>query len=747
MTIKPYWKRWNIAMMLCALTAHQAAAASPAANVIESNPPVREVKLSFADLGVDSIALHGVQSSAAVNVGTRKDEVVVAAVLHLRLTYSPSLLPDLSHLRVSLNGETLAALPLTKADAGHEIERDVVLDPRYFSDYNRIQLDLIGHYSLECEDPQHSALWASVSRQSDLTLTLRPIELRDDLGLLPAPFFDVHDSRRVVLPILLPAHATREMVRSAGAVASWFGMLADYRGARFPVSFDSLPEQHGLVFATNASRFAQLTLPEVQAPTVSIIDHPARPTVKLLVFQGKDEAQLRQAVEGVILGSAVLSGSTANISKVMYTPRRAYDAPRWLRTDRPVRLGELIEAPDQLQAHGVAPAPMSINLRLPPDLFTWNHPGVPVDLHYRYTAPAERDNSLLTVSINNQLLRSYRLPPESDGGAGGKFFVPLLQNDGSRESRGLLIPAFQLASDNQMQFQFAMDFHREAMCKEVFVDNTREAIDPDSTVDISGFPHYAAMPNLALFANAGFPFTRFADLGETAIVLPDAADRAALEQLFFLLGRMGRQTGAAALAYRLIDTREALGARDVDLLLLSGAPSNELLEHWGQGLALVLGKFGRDYRQPGRAPSSMIGPGRRDEAVSAPNVVVQANGSLAALMSFESRVTSGRTVVALVGTDAAAADSLVATLEDDGQVALIRGELAIVRSDGTQSFSNGDAYYVGSLSWWQWLWFHFSRHALLLTLVALATAVVAGLFIYGKLQHLVKKRLEGRTGA
>ena len=411
MTIKPYWKRWNIAMMLCALTAHQAAAASPAANVIESNPPVREVKLSFADLGVDSIALHGVQSSAAVNVGTRKDEVVVAAVLHLRLTYSPSLLPDLSHLRVSLNGETLAALPLTKADAGHEIERDVVLDPRYFSDYNRIQLDLIGHYSLECEDPQHSALWASVSRQSDLTLTLRPIELRDDLGLLPAPFFDVHDSRRVVLPILLPAHATREMVRSAGAVASWFGMLADYRGARFPVSFDSLPEQHGLVFATNASRFAQLTLPEVQAPTVSIIDHPARPTVKLLVFQGKDEAQLRQAVEGVILGSAVLSGSTANISKVMYTPRRAYDAPRWLSTDRPVRLGELIEAPDQLQAHGVAPAPMSINLRLPPDLFTWNHPGVPVDLHYRYTAPAERDNSLLTVSINNQLLRSYRLPP------------------------------------------------------------------------------------------------------------------------------------------------------------------------------------------------------------------------------------------------------------------------------------------------------------------------------------------------
>jgi cellulose synthase operon protein B len=747
MTNMPYRTGWTTAILCGMLAAHRVlAAAAPVADS-PPDPAAREVRLTFADLGADPIALHGVQSSAAVNVGIRRDEVVVGAVLHLRLTYSPSLLQDLSHLRVSLNGQAAAALPLAKADAGHEIERSVVLDPRYFSDYNQIALDLIGHYSLDCEDPQHSSLWASIARQSDLTLTLRPIELRDDLAFLPAPFFDVHDNRRVVLPIVLPAGASRDLLRSAGAAASWFGMLADYRGARFPVSFDALPEQHGLVFATNGSRPAQLALPDVQRPTVSIVDHPARPAVKLLVFQGKDEAQLRQAVEGLILGSAVLSGSSASISKVEYSRRAAYDAPRWLRTDRPVKLGELIDSPDQLQAHGVAPAPMSISLRLPPDLFTWNHPGVPVDLHYRYTAPAERDNSLLTVSINNQLLRSYRLPPESDSGAGGRFFVPLLQSDGSRESHGLLIPAFQLASDNQMQFQFAMDFHREAMCKQVFVDNTREAIDPDSTVDISAFPHYAALPNLALFANAGFPFTRFADLGQTAIVLPDASDRTALEQLFFLLGRMGRETGAAALAYRLVDIDEAREAKDVDLLVLSGGRANELLEHWGESLALVFGKFGRDYRELARAPNPVAGALRAGDTAAPANVVVQADGSLGALMGFESRVSRGRSVVALVGNDTAAADALIAALEDDSKVPLIRGELAIVRGDGIQSFAGEQTYYVGSLSWWQWLWFHFSRHALLLTLLALATAVAAGLFAYGRLQRLVTKRLEGRTEA
>jgi cellulose synthase operon protein B len=738
-----------LAALLALLPAGPAAAAPPPPQA-STEAPVREVRTTFTALGAGPMSLQGVMSSAGVNLGIRKDEVVVSGVLHLRLTYSPSLIPELSHLRVSLNGETLEAITLTKADAGHEVERSITLDPRYFSDYNHIQLDLIGHYTSECEDPQHSSLWARIGGDSDVTLTLRPLELRDDLALLPVPFFDQHDNRQLVLPVVLPANASRSIVRSAGVAASWFGMLADYRGARFPVSFDALPAQHAMVFATNDARPAQLPLPQVQSPTVSVVDSPAHPSVKLLVFQGKDDAQLRQAIEGVVLGDAVLTGSTATVAKVTYSPRAPYDAPRWVRTDRPVRLGELVEDPEQLQGHGVAPQPMTVNLRLPPDLFTWNKAGVPVDVHYRYTAPVEKDNSVLTVSINNQLLRSYRLAPESEAGGGGRFLVPLLQSDGSRQTRGLLIPAFQLASDNQMLFQFSMDFHREAMCKEVFIDNTRESIDPDSTVDISNFAHYTALPNLALFANAGFPFTRYADLAETAIVLPDASDTAALEELFFLLGRMGRQTGAAALAYHLLDATQALAAKDLDLLILSGSGSNDLLQHWAgkRDLALTLGKLGRDFRQHAPAPVLMAGlaPTAGSDDGAAPQVLIRADGSLAAMLSFESPLSSGRTVVALVASDAAAAHSLVGALQDDSKVSLIRGGLAVVRNDALQSFQGGELYYVGSLSWWQWLWFHFSRHGLLLIVISLAVAFAAALLLYGGLQRIASRRLEGRTG-
>ena len=115
-------------------------------------------------------------------------------------------------------------------------------------------------------------------------------------------------------------------------------------------------------------------------------------------------------------------------------------------------------------------------------------------------------------------------------------------------------------------------------------------------------------------------------------------------------------------------------------------------------------------------------------------------------MSFESPIRRGRTVVALMASDAAAARSLVAALEDNARVSQIRGGLAVVRNDGVQSFAADEVYYVGSLTFWQWLWFHFAHHALLLIIVALALAVAVALLLYGGLQRLVSARLEGRAG-
>src|ERR1700730_14478335 len=89
--------RWSAAVWVL-LLAGQAATASEAARPAVGGIPLRVTRVTFAELGAGSISLQGVQSTAGLDLGIRKDEVVVSAVLHLRFTYSPSPIPELSHL-------------------------------------------------------------------------------------------------------------------------------------------------------------------------------------------------------------------------------------------------------------------------------------------------------------------------------------------------------------------------------------------------------------------------------------------------------------------------------------------------------------------------------------------------------------------------------------------------------------------------------------------------------------------------
>ena len=706
----------------------------------------RIVRWTFRDLGTGGpFDMRGTEAGVDIPVGIRADEVVTAARLRLHITHSPALLPDLSHLRIRLNGQTLAALPLLRTDAGHEVIHEVVLDPHYFTGFNHLHLDLIGHYTLQCEDPQNSSLWATISDFSELELELRPLELRNDLALLPAPFLDRHDNRKLILPIVLPQSPSRGIARSAGIVASWFGVQANYRSARFPVSLNELPAAHALVFATNAHQPAGLNLPPVNAATLVMMDHPANRYLKLLVFMGRDDAELQKAVEGFVSGQAVLSGPSVTFTNVNLARRAAYDSPHWLTTDRLVRFGEMLDDPRDLEAFGPVPGSLHLRVRIPPDLLIWNQPGVPINLRYRFTPPPESDGPTLAVSINGELVRAFRLR-SSEGSEGlGHLVIPAILSSARQEAESFVLPAFRIGSDNTVDFQFAQDMHFQGACRVIPRDTVRESIDPDSTLDLRAFHHYAALPDLTLFANGGFPFSRYADLAETAFVLPEPMTPAGLEQLYFVLGRIGRQTGVTASHFLLLDTADAVKAKDMDLIVLGGAASNKLLSDWHKDAGLVLGESDRRLIDFGPVPRFAVDPLRFNAKRTAESeVTVTGNGSIGALLGFESPITSGRSVVALIGSDAAGVSAVADALDDPGRVSSIHGDLVLVRGDEVRSYESGQVYYVGTLPWWTRAWFHLSRYPLLLTVAALVVALTFAVWISALLQRRAARRLGGQ---
>src|SRR6202012_955387 len=87
-----------------------------------------------------------------------------------------------------------------------------------------------------------------------------------------------------------------------------------------------------------------------------------------------------------------------------------------------------------------------------------------------------------------------------------------------------------------------------------------------SFLDLRGLPHWAAMPNRELFANAGFPFTRFADLSQTTIVMPQQASQQEISLMLMLLAHFGEQTGYPTLRVKVGGSTNL--KQDADYLIL-----------------------------------------------------------------------------------------------------------------------------------------------------------------------------------
>src|ERR1035437_792393 len=162
----------------------------------------RVVSLTFRQMGAwSAIKLRGVDGSQTLSFPIRADEVVVAAKLRIAYDYSPALIPELSHLKISLN-ERIAMVEALPKDKGLANTREINLDPRLFGEINNLRFKLIGHYTRQCEDPFHSSLWLTLSDLGRLELTLAPASMTNDLKNLPAPFLDKRENVSLQLPFV-----------------------------------------------------------------------------------------------------------------------------------------------------------------------------------------------------------------------------------------------------------------------------------------------------------------------------------------------------------------------------------------------------------------------------------------------------------------------------------------------------------------------------------------------------------------
>lgn len=723
-------------------------AATPAvaaAPVVVEDSPGRDVKLTFAQIAPPpgSMVLRGSNPNGSIEFGMRSDEVVSKALLNLTYTPSPSLLPVTSQLKVYLNDELMGVLPVTKEQLGQKVTAQVAVDPLYITDFNRVRLEFIGHYRDVCENPANNTVWLDVARNSTLDLTYQSLKVRNDLSHFPVPFFDSRDNRPLNLPMVFASSPSLQKQQAAGIIASWFGAKAGWRGQTFPVLYNSLPDRNAIVFATNDNRPDFLRdHPPVKAPTVEMIDHPTNPYMKLLVVFGRDDKDLLQAAQGISAGNILFRGDSVTVNEVTPLLARApYDAPNWVRTDRPVTFGELKTYEQQLQSTGLEPASINLSLNLPPDLYLMRSTGIDMDLKYRYTMPPVKDSSRMDISLNNQFLQSFSLNSTQDV---NKLMLrlPILQGllDGKND---VSIPALRLGAMNQLRFDFQytnpMPGGTVDNCVTFQPVQNHVVIGDDSTIDFSHYYHFLPMPDLRTFANAGFPFTRMADLSDTVIVMPKTPSEAQVSTLLNAVGVIGGQTGLAGAKMTIVDEGGQIQDKDADLLLIGSIPQKLKDDKHIDLLVDATQSWVKTPLRHNDLPSIYLDTDDRQASVQ---TGITSSGPMAAVVGFESPYHKQRSVVALLADSATGYNLLNNALNDSGKRAAMFGSVSVIRESGVSSLRVGDIYYVGHLPWFERVWFALSNHPVLLAIFAAISIVLLAWVLWRLLRIISRRRLD-----
>ncbi|WP_322101575.1 cellulose biosynthesis cyclic di-GMP-binding regulatory protein BcsB [Paraburkholderia sp. J41] len=717
-------------------------------------PGGRRQTLTFADLGaLDPLQLRGTEGQNGVPFSVRNDEVVTAAMLHLVYSYSPALLPDLSQLKVLVNGEVAATLPVPPAQAGTTIARDIALDPRFITEFNHLNVQLIGHYTRRCEDPASSALWATVSNASSLDLTYASLPTKPDLGALPQPFFDRRDVRRLELPFVFAARPDAATLEAAGTLASWFGALAGYRGATFPAQVGSVPlSGNAVVLALAGAAPSALpdgvTLPAVNGPTIAVTERAAPARGQLLLVLGRNDEELKTAASALALGQNTLSGTAVTVNQLTtLKPRAPYDAPNWLPSNRPVRFGELVDE-RSLSVAGYDAGPILLNLHVPPDMFMWNTKGAPIDLSYHYTVRPRPDRSSLNISVNNSFVQALQIPAANPARFSlnrflGRFGAVAYSAGVSR--RIIHIPPLLLTPRAQLRLHYFYDIPDTGECSGRLLRNVEGTIDPDSTIDLSSFPHYMALPDLAAFANSGFPFTRMADLSETAVVLPDNPTGGDYSLFLLAMGRMGESTGYPVTGVTVASAGDVDSLADKDLLVLGGPGRQPLLARWAKSMP-----FSSDGGSNRFTLSDAVyqfedwwhGPRGVERASARADLSMVSNGGSALMTGFESPLKAGRSVVALITSPGEPEADMQSALLDADVLPQVQGAMDVIHGRSVTVTSNGDTYYVGKLTPLQYMRWVLSSHPLLLLLGGVLAAVVIAALFYRVLRGIAARRLK-----
>jgi cellulose synthase (UDP-forming) len=460
--------------------------------------------------------------------------------------------------------------------------------------------------------------------------------------------------------------------------------------------------------------------------------NPSDPYGKILIVSGDDPEQLLMAAQALASQQSVLQGSSAHISIFnLPTARVADDAPRWLPTDRLVPFWNYTTQ-DTMQGDGTVPLPVYV--RIPPDLYYGDRVNLSLQLRYAYNSIPLANQSSLKVLSNGAFIGNLPLMPGTN-----------LKEQAEQE---IAVPVVDLRPFSQsFLFDFFFQIAKQGNCKDTTPTNLYGAILRDSYLDIRNLAHWVAMPNLELFSNAGFPFTRLADLADTRVVVPAAASPEELSLFLDLMGHFGAQTGYPTLRVTVTGPDGILAHDDRDYLVLGSVQDQPAIGKLNGAMPVSVDMSGVRVKDTEGFFTSFpnawwkIRPDRKEDGTLAtlgtsPDSIIE---------GIENPWAPGRSIVVIALKNSATGTQFADAFLHWSQSSDISNSVSVLHGNNFSSYQLGNnVYHVGNIPWWTALRLWFMQYPLVVVLLILLISFLLASWARLWLRRRARVRLQAQ---
>lgn len=729
------------------------AASSGQAQVPATGNGAAAISLATLDNLSGPLRLAGQRVSTSISLPLSARERVESATLHLVVTNSVSLLSDRSQLAVRVNDTTIAQLALSSKQP--ETTAEIRIPPELLRPgYNTLGFAAAQHSTENCEDPNAPELWTEVDTSAStlrMQTTLAPIttpRLSDLDDLIDPKQWGTRS-----FAIVNAAHPVNDtQLATGGFVAQGIALRLRYLSAP-PRVTDAQPGAGGgvapglalgkldgadvFVIGTREQLRPYLdpqVLARVSGAFLGLYPRPDDPRRFVLVVSGRDDAEVERAARVFAHRDLPLPrrGELA-VDALDEAAVAPWSTSRVLAGTEPRTFRSL-----DFRSRTLGPTDRAeMRIALPADVYAPEDAQVSLDLNF--TAGAKmRGDSVLNLYLNDRFEQVIALD-HSEGGVIRHYRV------------SIPLRSFR-AGENTLSLRPVLVPSVSDRCTVLQSENLRLTIFEDSTIKLPPASHFTTLPDLARFAESGFPYTAHPDGGDLALTVA-GRDNETIAAAWALTGKLAQASGEP-LSRAQITFGAAAPARQA--ILVGAAPTlpPQALEGapWQPGHSERVA----DSIVPGEARTvSWLPWGLGGRAEAAPQatgsgeVVVRGALPLAGqLLVMQYRDTSGRAMTLFTAASASDLAQGVGRLVEPGLWSGLDGDVSLLDVSRGQWWTArvGSTFEFGRTGVWDHLGFLVSNHPWFgyAALVALLAALAATTTLLLRRQYLKRHREAGK---